>query len=234
MRLKNIGLSVWTGLLLSVSLTARAQVFTAQHNFTNTPDGANPRQLAWMNCLFYGSTANGGINGSGSLFQFSTNGPVFTTIYHFTGAINNGNQPNNLLVTSNLIYGTASGGSNSLGMIFAVNTNGTGFTPLYSFGPAPDGFYPKAGLILSGATLYGTAYTGGTNGGGTLFKINTNGTGYMILHWFTNAPDGYLPQSELVLSGSTLYGTPTSGGTNGFGTIFAINTNGTGYTILRS
>ena len=67
MRLKNIGLSVWTGLLLGVSLTARAQVFTEQHNFTNTPDGANPKQLAWTNGFFYGTTVNGGTNGTGSI-----------------------------------------------------------------------------------------------------------------------------------------------------------------------
>ena len=235
MKFKHIGLAVGTGLLLGVTLPARAQGFTTQHNFTNTPDGANPRQLVWTNGLFYGSTANGGANGVGSIYKFNPNGPAFTPLYDFTGATNNGSSPNNLLVTSNVIYGTTfTGGTNNLGTVFSLNTNGTGFTPLYSFGFPPDGSNPKAGLILNGATLYGTAQTGGTNNCGAIFSISTNGTGYAILHRFTNAPDGYSPQGEMVLSGSTLFGTTAFGGSSNRGVIFAINTNGTGYTILRS
>jgi uncharacterized repeat protein (TIGR03803 family) len=238
MKHKIVMLAVGTVCLLGVVLPVRAQVFTALHSFANTPDGANPRQLAWMNGFFYGATANGGANGQGSIFKFDTNGSVLTTVYSFTGATNNGSQPNNLLVTNNMIYGTAYGGTNSVGMIFAINPNGTGFTPLYSFARTnvpPDGNTPLAGLITDGGMLYGTAHAGGTNGGGALFKISTSGTGYTILHWFTtNAPDGFSPQSELVLSGGMLYGTTTAGGVSNLGTVFAIGTNGTGYTTLHS
>jgi len=234
MKLKNIGLVLWTIWWLGFTLPARGQVFTLQHNFTNTPDGNNPNQLVWTNGFFYGATVNGGANGQGMIYVINTNGSGFSPLYSFTGATNNGESPNNLLVASNVIYGTTgNGGTNGLGMIYAVNTNGTGFTPLYSFALEPDGYNPAAGLVLSGTTLYGTARVGGTNHGGTLFKINTNGTGYAILHWFTNTPDGSSPQSELVLSGGTLYGTTAYGGTNGYGTIFSITTNGTGYTILH-
>src|ERR1039458_5218928 len=114
----------------------------------------------------------------------------------------------------------AAGGSATLGKVFSLNTNGTGFTPLYSFGFPPDGSNPKAGLILNGATLYGTAQTGGTNNCGAIFSISTNGTGYAILHRFTNAPDGYSPQGEMVLSGSTLFGTTAFGGSSNRGVIF--------------
>ena len=41
------------------------------------------------------------------------------------------------------------------------------------------------GLILSGNTLYGTAYYGGSAGNGTVFALNTNGTGFTTLHTFT-------------------------------------------------
>lgn len=224
-------------LSLGVASPARAQVFMLQHNFTNTPDGANPRQLVWLNGIFYGSTANGGANGNGSIFAFDPNGAGFAPVYQFTGAPDNGSAPNNLLVADNVIYGTTLvGGTNGVGMIFAVNADGSGFRSLYSFAlAAPDGNYPQAGLIADGGTLYGTTHTGGTNGGGTLFKINTNGAGYAILHWFTtNAPDGFSPQSELVLSDGTLYGTTAAGGGSNLGTVFAINTNGTGYTTLHS
>jgi uncharacterized repeat protein (TIGR03803 family) len=234
MKLKNIWRAVGTSLLLGLTPPLSAQVFTLQHNFTNTPDGANPGPLVGVNGLFFGTTEDGGTNAFGMIYGFDPNGAGFFPIYSFTGATNNGDSPNNVLATGNVFYGTTEfGGITNVGMIFAVNTNGTGFNSLYTFGPPPDGHYPVAGLVLGGATLYGTANTGGTNGGGTLFKINTDGTGYKILHWFTNTPDGSSPQSELLLSGSTLYGTTAFGGT-GNGTVFSINTNGTGYTILRS
>jgi uncharacterized repeat protein (TIGR03803 family) len=40
-------------------------------------------------------------------------------------------------------------------------------------------------LIISGNTLFGTASEGGTNGNGTVFAVNTDGTGFTNLHTFT-------------------------------------------------
>ena len=236
MKLKHTWLAVWIGLLLGAGQRLDAQNFSLQHTFANLPDGANPGLAVWTNGFFYGATANGGTNGNGMIYKFNPNGAVYSPVFNFNGDANNGSSPNNLLVTSNMIYGTTEyGGTNGGGMIFAVNTNGTGFTSLYSFSfVPPDGTTPVAGLTLSGSTLYGTANTGGTNFGGILFKINTNGTGYSILHWFTNNPDGFAPQSELLLSGSTLYGTTKSGGTSSNGVVFSINVSGSGYAVLRS
>jgi uncharacterized repeat protein (TIGR03803 family) len=63
--------------------------------------------------------------------------------------------------------------------------------------------------------------------------VNTNGTGFAVLHDF-NGTDGYLPNGDLVLSGSLLYGTTYQGGTAGAGVIFKVHTNGTGYTVLKT
>ena len=112
--------------------------------------------------------------------------------------------------------------------MFALNTNGTGFTTLHSFTNSPDGANPYAGLILSGNTLYGTACSGGSSNAGTVFAVNTNGTGFVVLHSFTISPDGANPQAGLILSGNTLYGTTCYGGSSNYGTLFAINTNGAG------
>src|SRR5436309_15758171 len=81
------------------------------------------------------------------------------------------------------------------------------FTALYG-DPAGniDGSHPEAGLILSDNTLYGTATTGGTADAGTVFAINTNGTGFMNLHSFTFS-DGTAPITGLILSGNVVYGT---------------------------
>jgi hypothetical protein len=65
---------------------------------------------------------------------------------------------------------------------------------------------------------------------GTVFAINTNGTGFTTLHSFnaflgvndTNS-DGGNPFGGLILSGDTLYGTATDGGSGGTGTVFAFS-----------
>jgi uncharacterized repeat protein (TIGR03803 family) len=90
-----------------------------------------------------------------------------------------------------------------------------------------DGANPSAELILSGITLYGTTYAGGTNGAGTVFKVNTNGLGFTNLH--TSARPG----AGLILSSNTLYGTTEYGGINGAGTVFAVNIDGTDFTTLH-
>src|SRR5689334_12880527 len=71
-----------------------------------------------------------------------------------------------------------------------------------------DGAVPNSGLVLSGNTLYGTAYEGGTGAVGTVFAVNTDGSGFTTLLNFTfGTSDGYSPYGGLVLSGNTLYGT---------------------------
>jgi uncharacterized repeat protein (TIGR03803 family) len=140
-----------------------------------------------------------------------------------------------LILSGNTLYGTATeGGAHDEGTVFAVNTDGTGFSNLHSFAASSDGSIPEAGLILSGNTLYGTAYAGGTDSDGTVFAVNTNGTGFANLYNFTNGIDGANPRGGLILSGNTLYGTTYYGGSAGAGTVFAINTDGTGFTNLYS
>ena len=55
---------------------------------------------------------------------------------------------------------------------------------IYRFNTNSDGANPYAGLILSGNTLYGTASDGGSSGNGTVFAVNTDGTGFTNLHSF--------------------------------------------------
>ena len=181
---------------------------------------------------------------------------TFTTLYSFTArdpftrTNSDGASPHaRLKLSGNTLYGTAHNGGNAgVGAVFAVDTDGTGFTNLHSFtapvfqfsGTNSDGTYPEAGLVLSGNTLYGTARIGGSAENGTIFSLHTNGTGFTNLHSFTATPgpdftnqDGVGP-SELFLSGDTLYGTASGGGSSGGGTAYKLNTNGTGFTTLHS
>jgi hypothetical protein len=89
-----------------------------------------------------------------------------------------------------------------------------------------------ANLIVSDNVLYGgTAHD--PPGRSTVFKLNTDGTGFTTLYNFTalqnknsegfyTNSDGAYP-SSLILSGNTLYGGCGSGGNGGSGTIFSLS-----------
>ena len=136
-----------------------------------------------------------------------------------------GANPNaGLILSGSTLYGTvAAGGSYGHGTVFAVDTNGAGFTILHSFTGGSDGANPWSGLILSGNTLYGTAYNGGSSGHGTVFKVNTDGSGFTTLHTFTYGSDGAGPIGGLFLTNNTLYGTADLGGSSGAGTVFSLS-----------
>src|SRR5438128_4235955 len=102
-----------------------------------------------------------------------------------------------------------------------------------------DGAYPSGGLLSSSHALYGTTQDGGSSGSGTVFKVSTDGTGFTTLHSFTPISpyyypagtngDGASPLGGLILTNNTLYGTAAYGGSSGVGTVFKINTDGTGF-----
>jgi uncharacterized repeat protein (TIGR03803 family) len=77
-------------------------------------------------------------------------------------------------------------------------------------------------LTVVGSTLYGTAGYGGASGDGTIFSEPLGGGAPTVLYSFTGNSDGANPEAVLILSGSTLYGTASSGGVNGDGTVFAL------------
>jgi len=174
---------------------------------------------------------------------------TFTPLYNFTpfdpdngGTNSDGAYPTaSLILSGNTLYGTTGdGGTGGDGSVFAIYTDGLGFTNLYSFTVTSDsspysnsdGANPSAGLILSGNTLYGTAYFGGSSGEGTIFAVNTDGSGFTNLYSFTGGSDGANPNASLILSGDTLYGTASQGDVDNNGTVFAINTDGSGFTNL--
>ncbi len=233
--------------------------FTNLHSFAANDGGVVYAGLILSGNKLFGTASVGGSMENGTVFAVNTNGTGFSVLHNFAEVSPYPDLTNSggafplgeLVLEGNTLYGTASrGGSSGWGTVFAVKTNGTGFTNLHSFtslfGPGPstnsDGARPIAGLVVSGDTLYGVAGSGGSSGNGTVFKLNTNGTGFTTLHSFaplsgpyppTNS-DGALPLGKLILSGNTLYGTTSGGGSSGNGTLFAINTDGTGFTKLHN
>ncbi len=229
--------------------------FTNLHSFTQltngtNSDGANPQaRVILSGTSLYGMTVGGGSSGNGTVFKVNTDGMGFRTLHSFSYPTYHAG---GLVLSGDTLYGTTDiGGASDSGTVFAVNTDGTGFTNLHSFSAVPgyppindDGAYPLGPLCLVSNALYGTAAGGGSFGQGTVFALNTDGTGFTNLHSFTHRSldssgaytnsDGGDPNTGLVSSGSVLYGSGNWGGTSGNGTLFKLNTDGTGFTTLYS
>jgi uncharacterized repeat protein (TIGR03803 family) len=245
-----------TGLGLILAGRVMGQSFTTLHGFewfaaySTNSEGVFPSAgLILSSNTLFGTTEIGGSLGQGTVFAVNTNGSGFRVLHSFIdieGTTSAGNRRAALILSGNTLYGTQRIGGSGNGTVFAINTDGSGFTNLHSFTGVSDGANPLGGLILSSNTLYGATGGGGTNGNGTVFAVNTNGTGFRNLHSFfalagssgyagsgTNS-DGANPWSALIISGDTLYGMAAQGGSSGNGTLFALNTDGTSFTTLHS
>lgn len=170
------------------------------------------------------------------------------TLYRFSVPSNSfinqdgANSYSDLVLSGGTLYGTTKiGGANAVGTVFAINTDGTGFTNLYNFLGGSAGASPAAGLVLLDGALYGTTTSGGSGAVGAVFKLNTNGSGYTVLHSFSTQAlnnfaytntDGTSPNAPLIVLGNTLYGITSAGGWFGFGSIFRVNLDGSGFTNL--
>jgi uncharacterized repeat protein (TIGR03803 family) len=212
------------------------------HNFTGgTSDGSTPSgSLTLSGSTLYGMTIQGGSsigNGEGTIFTMNTDGSGFTLLRKL--AVSDGTNPHGALTLSgSKLYGMATtGGGGNSGAVFSMNTDGTGYSVLHSFHLAitTDGASPYGDLTLSGSKLYGMTENGGLYGDGTIFSMNTDGTGFALLHSFVvSTHDGINPYGSLTLLGSKLYGMFRQGGTTNYGGIFSINTDGSEFTILHS
>lgn len=187
--------------------------------------------------LLYGTTEVEGVY-DGAVFGASTNGGVLG-LHTFSGGSDGGHPLATLIQgRDGGFYGTTEVGGTNLnggfgfGTVFRITPNGV-LTTLHSFSGGNDGASPLAGLVQGvDGTIYGTTPSGGSSSNGTVFAVNTNGTGFETLYSFsgggTNSAgvftnnDGANPQAALVLSGNTLYGTTSTGGTNGLGSVFQL------------
>jgi len=198
--------------------------------------GYNPRGTLLMSeGTLYGTARAGGNDGRGVVYKMATDGTGYTVLQHCN--ITEGIEPyGGLVLRSNVLYGTTyyGGSPGGGGVVFRVNTDGTEYTVLKRLNPATDGSRPMTKLVIGGDMLYGTTVLGGLSDKGTVFRLNTDGSDFSVLHHFDGST-GDNPEGAMVLTGDSLYGTTRDGGAYGFfGTVFKVNTNGSGFTVLKS
>ena len=203
---------------------SEAATFKELYVFQGPPDGANPKSdLLNVGGTLYGTTANGGTRGYGTVFTITKSGSE-RVLYSFTGRPDASIPLAGLTELSGTLYGTTQfgGASDNYGTVFSITPSGKEKV-LHSFGNAGDGSYPEAGLIAVNGVLYGTTATGGATGGvGTVFSITPSGKEKVLHTFYEHTYDGFGPQAPLVNLNGTLYGTTSFGSTYDDGVVFSI------------
>lgn len=185
----------------------------------------------------FGMASEGGDFGAGTIFKIGLDGKGLDVLHHFNHL--DGEHPYGSLIQTadgSLFGMTSLGGTSQYphGLIFKIKPDGTGFTVVREF-REPIGDVPLGSLIQTkDGFLMGTTYAGGPSNYGTIFKMRTDGSDYTAIHNFSGS-DGYIPRCTLLQGADgTLYGLTPWGGTSDFGTIFKINTDGTGFKVLHN
>ena len=246
-----------TGTIFSINDDGTAYSNPPLYDFQGTGkknNGVMPHScFAFSNNLLYGMTSAGGTKaqptGDGTIFSFDPQTSTYTRLFSFDGA-KHGADPHGQPIldpTGATVYGmTRTGGKHNVGVIFSFVPSTGKIKTLHHFAcpnnATPtcvdkiDGATPDHGtLVLSGTTLYGLTTAGGKFGVGTIFSYDLSKNKFKVLRSFgpNTTNDGLNPFGSLMLNGSVLYGTTQSGGNKGKGTVFQINTDGTGYARLH-
>lgn len=207
--------------------------FATLHNFNVTDGQSLQHGLTLSSNLLYGTTVLGGSNGYGNIFSIDTSGGI-SFLYQFTNLVE---AYGGLVITNDNIYGFGRFGQNTQGLVYRLGPGG--YSILYTFSGV-DGSRPESTPTLSGNTLFGATFQGGTNGAGNIFRIDLDGSNYTNLYSFTPSGganmDGSNPYefTGFILSGNRLYGTASGGGSGGQGTVYQLNTDGSGFRVLHS
>ncbi len=164
----------------------------------------------------------------------------YRVIYNFTGAADGGFPATGLVIdpAGNLYGTTGFGGSSGSGTTFKLSPSASGwrFTRLNSFSSA-NGFSPESTPVLDAdGRLFGTAAGGGAHDFGVLFSLSPPGhilpsvfSNWMetLLYSFADGNDGAVPDGSLVLDSSgNIYGTASTHGANGGGTLYEFTNSG--------
>jgi uncharacterized repeat protein (TIGR03803 family) len=206
------------------------------HTFVGGSDGATPLYglIFDKHGNLYGTTSAGGgaSCNCGTVFELAPDGTE-TIVHSFAGGSDGSDPEAGLLIDKGgNLYGASYEGGDATcncGTIFKIDRSHSE-SVLYAFTGLTkgDGAYPQTSLVTDKlGNLYGTTKFGGTNNGGTVFKLAPDNT-ETIVHSFTGGGgDGAAPYVGLVADRrGNLYGTTQQGGGADAGTVFKITAEG--------
>ena len=179
---------------------------------------------------------------------------TFNLLHTFTGGIDGTSPASGVTMDrAGRLYGTTQyGGSIGLGSVYQLTRKGSGWVnnPIYSFNgnATNDGSYPLSGLTVGpDGSFYGTTREGGggcaqsNHGCGTVYSLRPAAAACKtalcpwsetVIYRFAGGSDGANPQyANLVFDAAgNLYGTTSSGGASGLGTVYQLTPSNGGWT----
>ena len=177
----------------------------------------------------YGTTPNGGTYNAGTVFQLTLGTkPKLKIIHSFNSSVEGANPAGPVMQgIDGRLYGTTRwGGSVGRGTAYSMSTAGGTVKLLHNFQGTTDGTNPSAGFVQgSDKYLYSVAASGGANSYGTLFKLNTTGTTFAVLHNFDKTTGAYPSATPTLHTNGKIYGVTTTGGTqySAYGVIYGFD-----------
>ena len=187
----------------------------------------------------YGTTAGGGANRDGTVFELAKGSGAITTLATFDGT--NGMMPEASLIldSSGNLYGTTVGGGASwngttndgYGTVFELAKGSGTITTLVSFtGINGNGEDPHGGVIMdSSGNLYGTTVYGHESPG-AVFELAHGSSTITTLASFDSTTGEYPVGGVIMDSSGNLYG--TTAGNSGYGTVFELAHGSRNITVL--
>jgi uncharacterized repeat protein (TIGR03803 family) len=216
------------------SALAVGQEFSTLYSFQapapttyTSPLGSQPdtRPVLGRGNFLYGMTTDGGVNGTGVIYQYQLGSHQYRVLHTFSALDANGNNedganPGVALTAGpdDVFYGMASfGGQNGSGTIFKITASGN-FTVLHTFsaldadGNNEDGAFPYRAVVIGhDGKVYGATRIGGentctltSNGCGVAWEMDPSGNKFRVLHQFT--PDEGHAASLLEARDGLFYG----------------------------
>lgn len=185
----------------------------------------------------YATSQTGGERGFGAVFQVSKGAttPTVRATFDFS---NNGSSPSAGLTfdKNGNLYGTTATGGNAHddGTVFRLDNGATSITQVAVFNNNNGNHSLSKVVFDKDGNLFGTTLFGGANGIGSVFEIASGSTAITTVFSFSGA-DGQNPRAGLAInSDGNLFGTTSSGGANGKGTVFEITGSGHSFQNIAS
>lgn len=222
--------------------------YTLLHHFSLTAgDGHAPHGalVEGADGALYGTTFGTYNLHAGTVFKLRKDGSGYSVVHRFRDTGDDGGRgpgPELIKGSDGALYGTTYYGSlpysiNNVGSVFKLNEDGSGFGVLHNFRETGDDGVRPLDRLMEGSdgALYGTTPEGGTAEAGTAFRLNKDGSGYVVLRSFGSVRDGSYPNGALVEGvDGALYGvTDLDGYTGGTGVVFRMGKDGSAYTVLH-
>jgi uncharacterized repeat protein (TIGR03803 family) len=197
--------------------------FNVLHAFNETwADGLNGRDIALAaDETIVGVTDTGGIGNNGTIFKIAPDG-TYSILYNFTAQGHDGDQPQGIAIgPDGGYYGvTYYGGQFNQGVVFQfLNGKYKILHHVYNSIVREGGNPFSKPVIDASGVIWGSTYNSGA-----LFRVTKAGV-YSTMYVFVTG-DGVNPDGAVALSGSSLFASTRSGGTNNLGSIvrFAVGT----------